>query len=1548
MSGIIPPTGAIGEKWPEKFNLPQGQYGQISSAGWTFGNEGFVQQTFLGASIRNFTISAGFGDTSSNLSVNLVEDEYNTSDKTGLGLGDDVYHNGKFDKFIPPAVGSPVFFKFGKNFATIEQSWRPVFDIIYNNDTLDNDDEVKRETKREFPVPLEEGTFIDLEQTNIPESGRKTYEIVEQEFLKTSKYSGDRYDPPNTTARGKRHIVFGGILQSYIENKGFEGNPLYSVQVVDPREILSNAVVILNNYTGSVFNNKNYLNVYGFLEYNPGESLKAELESLTFSGFNLGALESAETWITGASKTNNSLEKIVDPNTGRIFYFGNDMYRFSQPTEFISSNLPEFFPITGQGYSRRSEQGIPWYRVRQALKALFNYDGAMPQEYVNKGFGGPINFRGYNYVVDFGGIPIEKIPQMYFLNFDQLDLLSICQELCDVISHDLFVTLLPVINHDSCKFLFEKNKFFSETDPSQVIAGIIRIDAIDRTQPPKAGVIKDYLDLLSKENIPITNQDIGYELSNVPTDKIVAGAQEIDMYFFTSNKIRDNLQFRKLKAGQNNSYETLQAEQWNLETSLKQQILPFYGFLGKNTPTIPIGFGSYQQILLDSSNLDAFGVGNYYIATEIELRHALESYESWSKFLLQYNEVYMEELTPYLTFWKAIDEIPQPGNLYGVSVPRCLFISDKNKVDNYGYPANPCAPPYGYPLYYKRAEKIGIPEAGIAILQQQFFQLVSDFKTVKDIAANKDLFLIAHGQASSKIQVLKNLTSLSQEQKINLSKLQNDLDQASNDIAIAEKAEDVVNLIRNTLKTNERYISTINSLSDSSIRNARKVHSFLKNIAEKHLGKTFLVKIPTECNLNYSTKIAIENNSIQVNNILSGPYGFKPYPVDSRIEITGPLGSIGIINQDTSIQDYRNQITLSDPTSKFEHYLNYNKGFKYTDGALKSNFNPISDNWEFNYKPSPDGGFFNYSIFDRNISFSQLNLIENTSAIPFAQSQLLAPMDLTNFQNNYKIKPYVRFDNSQYLDLSNLGKESVFQQIITANGYIPDVLDSLNNINTDSDNETSASQIFKNTKDKPASVAFVECEISDQFYLLPKLNIRSTPVFGRKVYFNDKKMPPVLIGSEDCNKPYQIKQQDIRIWRITNDGGVDGTKVNRLDFAKYYDRNLDSEIIQTDKQYLNNEHVYAVITLPGRVMPTVNQRFLDSQIMNSASREHLMTMDVVRGAPGFDKPSPVVNAASLSYSLICEELKKNPDFLVKAARQAAISDFQLASSSLVINYCQPSPVYPDLVALPLMSMERCYGPWVSSSIFNGQTNNGIRYSDIGGKVEFVKDENLAPWNFAGYQLMNEAGALQAQFSNSLLLYSERGSFTVPDLLHGIILAKPLDGENGPLITSISIDVTENSVQTTVKMDLYTSRFGKLQKMKEDAIGKITRERQKIIDQNNLITRRNILKTITLNQSFNKEAISNNPVSLLAASQPGYLLSNANGTSMVTKEEISQRASIVLDKSYASFASDMSKTSAISFDDLYSVGSNQPNPNIPSESVARSQDVLKRFTLKEKK
>ena len=62
---VIPPSGTQFEKFPESFNqdnwfqnlvVPQGLSGSLSAGGWTLGNEGWPQQTFLGASIKTISI----------------------------------------------------------------------------------------------------------------------------------------------------------------------------------------------------------------------------------------------------------------------------------------------------------------------------------------------------------------------------------------------------------------------------------------------------------------------------------------------------------------------------------------------------------------------------------------------------------------------------------------------------------------------------------------------------------------------------------------------------------------------------------------------------------------------------------------------------------------------------------------------------------------------------------------------------------------------------------------------------------------------------------------------------------------------------------------------------------------------------------------------------------------------------------------------------------------------------------------------------------------------------------------------------------------------------------------------------------------------------------------------------------------------------------------------------------------------------------------------------------------------------------------------------
>jgi len=1387
--GIQPASGYYGNNWPASSGAMPSSF---SAGGWTVDARGFAQQTFLGASIRSFTMNGGFGDSSSSLSVELINDEYNISDKTPIGLGDDVYHSGQYDKFSPPMVGSPVFFKFGQNFATVSEAYKQTFDDLYGTNTAQALIErtiVGTYDKNNFRN-LPDGHYVDIFLSGIYD-----------------------YNPIlNSVDRGRNHMVFGGILQTYTQNRGPGGNPLYSVQVIDPREILSNVTLILNNYTGSIYNQNNLLNIYGFLEFNPSTETEEAIKKVL--------------------KLKSELKKVVSAS-GSFAFSGNDTYSASGNNQKITAtSLPSSFPITGTGFSRRGSQGIPYYRVQQAVNTIMGYNGAMPQEYIDKAFGGAINFRGFNYVVDFGSLP--ELPSMYYLDFDQINLLELAMEICDITSRELFVTLLPIIDHPTCAFLNAWNQA-NGTDPKKLIAGIIRLDAIDRSTQPRYGAIKSYIDSLATSGIYVENQDVGYELSNITTDKFIVGAQEVEMYYFSTNADRDELD---VLARQNGQVEnTPIGGQWRLESSLEQQLLPYYGMLGKNAVTIPKGFGAYQQILLDTTGLSANGVGAYYVATEMELRCAAVSYDRWKEFLKIYNDTYIESLekddaTQTSELIKAVAPPNSPpveiSNSYAVTVPRSLF--DTYALKDYGdddLPFSPCNPPYGYPLYYKRMTKLGIPEGGLTDLQTRYTTVLTNFAELK--STDQKNFKAVLETQFKRLKEIKESTGLSPFEEEYFNSLQ---DLMNTPTPTPKKITETVALVERSLTNNKDVFAVFPRIAKKNTENAMRVYNFLKNVADECLGKKFLVKLPKKVNLGYDKQIRLKG-SYEYDR---GPFGFQPRATNN---IPGYEFS----------KAFKKQIDLDiDPnTNMIKGFLNSgirNELSKY-GGALEINYNPISEQHETNYVPMDLGGFFEFDLFQNLLSQEAINQVikTNYTSAPLGVQQCLIPQDLTNFINEQgRVSAYVRFDHSQFLSLDNISSNDLSQQLKVGNAMIPDLCESLDNVNGDEWHSFPNLEKDKDDEDKkdlPEQIAFVKCTVSEQVFMPPKTERRAINVHGGTYKDIGRKTLPQKIYLPDEDR-YVDSFTYYRPHYVPLAASIEQAEL--IDFKRTENTILNSYIIDTEIHQLDTDNVYALITLPSKVIPTKDARFRDGpfQQMNADRFKHFMTMDTVN-VPEFSipvippKPFPKGNG---DYR---DRLSDDQELQAWMAAKKAIDSLNFAFPNR-INVTSPSPIYPNLVVLPLMSKDRCYGPWVSSQL-DGQANV---YKNIGGRVEFIKDENLSPWNYAGYQLMNEAGRLQAEFSNSMLLFSERGGFVIPGLPPGNSLGKALIN-GGPLVTNIDVSISEGGVQTTFKMDLYTSSFGKLQKQKQDQISKISRERQRLRDERNALIRKGLGKAAT---SFN--------------------------------------------------------------------------------------------------
>jgi len=1433
-NSVQPDHEFFDQNWPDNFSIPR----SLSTGGWTVQSPGYEQQTFLGASITSFTMNGGYGDTSSTLSVDLVVDEFNKSDGSGLGFGDDVYHSGIRDQFRPPFVGSPVFFKFGKYRSSVSAAfYNAIEELIFDVSGVCREDK-----KQVSPMALNDLKFLP--------SGF-LYDIEEEVLVA---------EPSNKSCA----LTFGGILQSYTQNRGTNGNPLYSVQVTDPREILSNVRLILNNYTGSIHDNDNIFNIYGFLEYNPPSSWNRK--TLSFS--------------------NNEVKRKVNKD-GTVNFTGDDTYKTFNTPNISGSGIAPRFPITGRGYARRSAQGIPFYRVNQALAAMMSYGGELPKEYKEAKFANSINFRGFKYVVDLTSLP--ALPDFYYLDFDEMSLLELALEVCDVMNRDLFVSLLPVIDHPYCKFLHDKNlrHMAKPSGQEDFIAGIIRCDAIDRSKQQDIGSIKSYLDDLEKQNIYVENRDVGFEVSNIVTDKFIAGAQETDMYFFSTMEDRKNDPVKP-------------AAQYDLENMLSQQVIPYYGTLGNNLVTIPKGYGSYQQILLDTRGLNANGVGAYYVATEMELRCAMISYKRWKDFLMEYNDKYMESTEENDILETAIlstspntdielpsglDNLPIISNNYAVTVPRSLWpcVSFKDtpleQYDDDGFPKSPCNPPYGYPLYYQRATKLGIPEAGLTQITYTWnSQILPALTRLKNVNPNSENFKTTINTVLDSIDELFGIKDVdTNETPSLLSGIRDWIVDTINVSGIVDLGFDILmDKVTNIQKT----MSTLPRLSRKGTENAQRVHSFLKDIGSECLGKKFLVKLPKKVNFTYDRDLKIKpaqyvtNPPVLNSTIEKGPYGFKPLPKGSGMAIISEefdnLFQSGVIAKSvghtlSNCLEYTNTKDISDD----EVYDNYR-------GAFEFNYNPFSNLIETNYKPEPQGGFYKRDIYkdiyDEETGVN-LSLLAASGKIPLGVKQKLIPNIISKFtSDNGRINAYVRFDHSEYLSFDGISQNDLIQNTIENGKFVPDLaynLDNLNDTNTDftrfynkNDNEND------NKTDKPLKqqVAFLKCSVEDKIYFSPPIETRTVKVYGRTVKDERLVTLPKQVLDPDTDKLVYTHGYQLKNYKPDPSG--DGQITSRIkDFVRKVEKNAKDEIVFSgiveDKLHgvtsgilaslegplLGRCEAYALITLPGRITPTKDARFRDGpyQLMQPETIKHFLTMDVVKDVTGFEIPAFISGIPDILDIENEEKCITSKYQNAKELYKTALDKMQYALPQRV-DLALPSPVIPNLVVLPLTSTERFYGPWISSEVDNRNDDQKLlgtaalpRYKDLGGAIEFTKDENLAPWNYFGYSKLNEAGKLRSTFANSLLLLSERGGFVVPDTPSGLTLGRELKN-GGPLVTNISVDISTQGIKTTTQLDLYTVSFGKLQKQKEAELSRSSRERKKLSDERNSLIRKGLGKS----------------------------------------------------------------------------------------------------------
>jgi len=125
----------------------------------------------------------------------------------------------------------------------------------------------------------------------------------------------------------------------------------------------------------------------------------------------------------------------------------------------------------------------------------------------------------------------------------------------------------------------------------------------------------------------------------------------------------------------------------------------------------------------------------------------------------------------------------------------------------------------------------------------------------------------------------------------------------------------------------------------------------------------------------------------------------------------------------------------------------------------------------------------------------------------------------------------------------------------------------------------------------------------------------------------------------------------------------------------------------------------------------------------------------------------------------------------------------------------PMFVVPTMAIVPLRDNTQTYGPWYAAG--------------ANGKSDAEVDEQMVPWNFGSYELMNAAGNAKVVEGASQQQEGETGSVTfagVPVINIGISLI-----EGGPYVTDVQVNIGEGGATTTYNFQTWTRQFGTVAK-----------------------------------------------------------------------------------------------------------------------------------------
>lgn len=243
------------------------------------------------------------------------------------------------------------------------------------------------------------------------------------------------------------------------------------------------------------------------------------------------------------------------------------------------------------------------------------------------------------------------------------------------------------------------------------------------------------------------------------------------------------------------------------------------------------------------------------------------------------------------------------------------------------------------------------------------------------------------------------------------------------------------------------------------------------------------------------------------------------------------------------------------------------------------------------------------------------------------------------------------------------------------------------------------------------------------------------------------------------------------------------------------------------------------------------------------------------------------------------------------------------------------PVAPISFCIPMQSNLYCYGPWYAAGAY--------------GKVTYLKDNSLTPWNCGGFANMDAIAQAKVLSSISFQQESESGYFTLvgePIFNMGDVIV------GGPTITNLEITASEQGIITTYRCNTFTNRFGVPSKSAAEKLMRISRSGDDLRKEIRRVSNDVIQKTVSLRNSgtqFVQQQLVNGLAPGERAHTAATVITFYSDESNVTGERFIQGGIVPMDEAAISWrANDVglfSNTASCSLDGLFRPASTAFDP-----------------------